>query len=104
MADRILVTPEELISTAEDFQGKGTEVRNITQEMISLVDGLRSIHEGEAATAYNNQFHKLDSDMELMYQDITKQVRHLNDIAAEFARSENKSVTEASGLPTGIYK
>lgn len=103
MADTILVTPEELINTAEDFQGKGTEVRNITQEMISLVDGLSSIHEGEAATAFHNQFHQLDDDMDLMYQNITKHVKHLNDIAAEFTRGENKNITEVTERPTAIF-
>lgn len=100
MADVILVTPQELKNTAEEFRGLGAEVRNLTQNMTSLVDGLSSIHEGNVADAYHAQFHKLDSDMEYMYAEITKHVDHLNNIAGIFEKEIMGGVTESSGLPT----
>lgn len=100
MADVIHVTPEELKNTAEEFRGLGTEVRNITQSMTSLVDGLNSIHEGDVAEAYRSQFHKLDSDIELMYTRITQHVDHLNSIADLFSREITTGVSDSSALPT----
>lgn len=103
MADMILVTPEELKNTAEEFRGIGTEARNLTEQMAAIVNGLGSIHEGESATAFNNQFHKLDGDMETMHNNVTKQVNHLNEIADKFTVDENKNVDEATGLKSNIY-
>lgn len=104
MADTILVTPEELKNTAEEFRGIGSEARNLTQQMVSIINGLGSIYEGESATAFNNQFHKLDGDMETMHNNVTKQANHLNEIADKFSSEENKNVDESTGLPSNLFK
>ena len=36
------VTPDKLMGTADEFQTTGGQVRNLTQEMISIVDSLKS--------------------------------------------------------------
>ena len=100
MADTILVTPEELKNTAETFRGIGAEARNLTEQMKSLVDGLSSIFEGEEATAFNEKFHGLDDDMEMMHNNVTTQVNHLNEIADVFIQTQNGIRDDVSGLKT----
>ncbi len=41
----IKVTPEKLISTAEEFNAANSQLRNLTQQMIQTVDSLKSAWE-----------------------------------------------------------
>ena len=47
----IKVTPEKLISTAEEFSTVGQNVNTLTQSMTEMVNGLSSTWTGEAANA-----------------------------------------------------
>lgn len=84
----IKVTPEKLISTAEEFNTANTQVRNLTQQMIQTVDSLKSAWEGEAATAYNTKFHQLEDDMERMHSMINEHVTDLKEMARQYQTAE----------------
>ncbi len=84
----IKVTPEKLISTAEEFNNVNSQVRNLTQQMIQTVDSLKSAWEGEAATAYNTKFHQLDDDMERMHSMINEHVTDLKEMARQYQTAE----------------
>lgn len=92
------VTPEKLISTADEFQTTGGQVRSLTQEMISIIDGLKSIWEGEAATAYNTKFHQLDDDMEKMHRMIEEHVKDLNEMARQYQTAETANMDTSNSL------
>lgn len=84
----IKVTPEKLISTAEEFNNVNSQVRNLTQQMIQTVDSLKSAWEGDAATAYNTKFHQLDDDMERMHSMINEHVTDLKEMARQYQTAE----------------
>ncbi len=84
----IKVTPEKLISTAEEFNAANSQVRNLTQQMIQTVDSLKSAWEGEAATAYNTKFHQLDDDMQRMHSMINEHVTDLKEMARQYQTAE----------------
>ena len=46
------VTPEKLIQTSGEFSGVGTQIKNLTSEMMEQVQSMKSIWQGEAASAY----------------------------------------------------
>ena len=92
------VTPEKLISTADEFQTTGSQVRNLTQEMISMVDSLKSSWEGEAATAYSTKFHQLEDDMEKMHRMIDEHVKDLNEMARQYQTAESANIDTSSSL------
>jgi WXG100 family type VII secretion target len=92
------VTPEQLISTATDFQGKGNTVSSLTSEMMSLVTGLSSAWEGEAKTAYVTKFQMLEDDIQKMINMVTEHVNDLNDMARSYQEAESKNVEEAGTL------
>ena len=96
------VTPEKLISTAEEFSTTGTQVRNITQKMLELVESLKSSWEGEAATAYSTKFHALNIDMEKMHKMIEEHVKDLQEMAQQYQQAESANVEAGSGLPGDI--
>ena len=52
MNTMLKVTPEKLIEAAGDFQNTEANVRSLTEEMISIVDSLKPVWQGEAATGF----------------------------------------------------
>ena len=63
MEAMLKVTPEKLIETAGEFANTEANIRNLTQEMISVVDAFKPIWQGEAATGFANRFASLSEDM-----------------------------------------
>ncbi|MBO5474616.1 MAG: WXG100 family type VII secretion target [Lachnospiraceae bacterium] len=92
------VTPEKLISTADEFQTTGGQVRNMTQEMLGIVDSLKSSWEGDAAIAYNTKFHQLEDDMERMHRMIDEHVKDLKEMATQYRTAENDNTEMGNDL------
>ena len=88
----IKVTPEKLISTADEFNTANTQVRNLTQRMVQTVDSLKNVWEGEAATAYNTKFHQLDNDIELLHNMINEHVTDLKEMARQYQAAEQANI------------
>lgn len=96
------VTPEKLISTAEAFSATGSQVRNLTQEMITLVDSLKASWEGEAATSYSTKFHQLEDDMDKMHKMIDEHVKDLQEMARQYQEAETANIDAGNGLAGDI--
>ena len=96
--DSLKVTPEQLISTSEEFNAAGGQIRTLTSNMTSLVDGLKGAWEGEAATAFNTKFHQLDDDMQKMYRMIDEHVKDLQEMARQYIDAENAAQDMANSL------
>ena len=91
MNTMLKVTPEKLIEAAGDFQNTEANVRSLTEEMISIVDSLKPVWQGEAATGFANRFAALSDDMNKLYALIRKHADSLTDIANEYIQAENDS-------------
>lgn len=96
------VTPEKLITTSEQFSATGTQVRNLTQEMIALIDSLNSTWEGEAATTYGSKFHKLEDDMDKMHRMIEEHVKDLEEMARQYQNAETANTDAGSSLAENV--
>lgn len=94
------VTPEKLMEAASGFSDTETNIRTITQEMISIVDALKPIWQGEAATGFANRFASLSDDMEKLYAMIRKHAEDLMEMAKEYALAEEESENLAGSLAT----
>lgn len=95
------VTPEKLIETAGQFQNTEANIRNLTQEMLSVVESLKPIWQGEAATGFANRFAALSEDMNRLYTMIRKHADDLTEIAAEYSRAEEESSSLSANLTSG---
>ena len=104
MAQGILkVTPEKLQSTASSFEGTGTTVNNLTQQMTAIVTGLSGqIWSGEAATAYVNKFNGLQDDMDRIYKMIQEHSQDLQEVAQQFITAENANKDMANSLSSDV--
>lgn len=98
MEGTLKVTPEKLISTASEFQSKGSRMQSLTQQMTTLVTGMSSIWSGEAATAYTKKFSELQDDMDKMKRMIDEHVTDLNEMARVYQQAEKANEELASGL------
>lgn len=94
----IKVDPQKLISTAEEFSGTGNQVKTLTDNMISIIDSLKSVWEGEAATTYNTKFHQLQDDMDKMNRMIQEHVKDLNEMAQQYIIAENTNIDTGNSL------
>jgi WXG100 family type VII secretion target len=94
----IKVDTQDLISTAEEFNVKGNQVKSITDNMISIIDSLKNLWEGEASITYNTKFHQLQDDMDKLYQKIQKDMKDLNDMAQQFIQAEITNIDTGNSL------
>lgn len=92
------VTPERLIQASTEFAATGKNVSSLTQEMITIINGLRNIWQGEAATTYTNKFSGLKDDIEKVNQMIQMHVKDLNEMAQEYQGAEASNIEESQRL------
>lgn len=102
MEGMLKVTPEKLLETASEFQGAGSKIKSLTQEMIGLVQGLKGVWQGEAAQIYIGRFHALQSDMDKMYSMMKEHVSDLQEMARQYQTAEAAGIEEGSALAANI--
>ena len=100
----IKVSPETLISTAGEFSNQGSTINTLTGEMMTLVTGLSSVWEGEAATTYINKFKGLEDDIQKMIRMVEEHVSDLEEMARVYQDSDRVGVDEASGLLSDVIQ
>jgi len=89
MEGTLLVTPQELKNTSNAFGNRGKTIMSTTSSMMSIVKGLSSSFEGEAATAYINTFSKLEEDMNQVNNKIQEHVSDLIEMADNYIQGED---------------
>lgn len=102
MEGTLRVTPEKLISTAAEFGSSGQTVSSLTQQMMSIVTGLSSVWQGDAATDYISRFSQLQGDIDQMNRMIQEHVTDLNEMARVFQEAEAANQETAAGLATDV--
>ncbi len=100
MNGELLVTPQELKNTANNFKTINGRVKSITDQMMQKVKSLRTSFEGDAANAYIRKFEALQEDMRQIYNKINEHVEDLNEMATNYERAESTNVQTNSALKT----
>ena len=91
MADRILVSTQDLINAANEFQNRSNNINNTTTEMLNLARGLNSQWEGTAAEGFVSRFNELEDDMAMVKNMITANVKKLEEIASAYEKGEQEA-------------
>jgi len=102
MAGMLKVTPEKLTQAANEFSNSGKNINSMTAEMMSIVEGLKSVWQGNAASEYAGRFTGLRDDIEKINKIIEEHVNDLNQMAMEYQNAEDMSVEESSKLVSDI--
>lgn len=98
MTGTLKVTPDKLINTANEFKNQGTKIRSLTQEMLTLVNSMNGIWEGEAQKSFATRFKALDGDMAQIKLKIDEHVSDLNEMAVNYKNTENTTNSNVSAL------
>lgn len=96
------VTPEKLIQTSGEFAAAGNQIKTLTGEMMSMVQGMKGIWQGEAAVSYGNKFSALQSDMDKLYRMIQEHVKDLQEMAGEYQKAEAGNTQQGSSLKSDV--
>lgn len=96
------VTPEKLIQTSGEFAATGGQMKNLTGEMMSLVQGMKGIWQGEAAAAYSGKFDSLQADMDKLCRMVQEHSGDLQEMASHYQKAELGSVDQSSALNSSV--
>jgi len=96
------VTPNELITIANEFSAKGSAISALTAEMTNQVVNMSSIWEGDAATAFIAKFRGLDDDIQLMNRMIQEHVTDLQEMANTYSQAEAANLSEIESLSSDV--
>ncbi len=100
MQGELMVTPQVLKNTSNSFNASNRAVNTTMNSMMEKVKALRSAFEGDAASAYIQQFMRLQEDMNQINRKIAEHVQDLQEMATNYERSEQKNVQANRGLKT----
>ena len=96
------VTPEKLIQASGTFATTGTQVKNLTGEMMTLVDSLQGIWQGEASGTFLTRFKTLQTDMDKLYRMIAEHSQDLTEMAGHYQSAVSGNMEQGSGLESNI--
>ncbi len=96
------VTPEKLVEASTEFSSTGKTIRALTQEMNEIVNSLKSVWMGEAASGYGTKFSELADDIEKINRMIQEHVTDLNEMAREYQSAEDANTEQSAGLITEV--
>lgn len=96
------VTPEKLVQASGDFSSLGSQMKNLTGEMLSLIRGLSGVWLGEAAAAYGNKFDSLKPDMDKLCRMVQEHVEDLQEMARQYRTAESGNTDKGSGLQSNV--
>lgn len=99
MEATLLVTPEQLQSTASNFSAKATQVKALHDSMIQKIQSLNGSWTGTAADAYTTKFNNLQTSMDTIFRMIQEHVSDLNAIAEQYTTAETQAAAAANELP-----
>ena len=102
MEGYLKVTPEQLMQAADAFAEAGQSIASLTTEMMSIVNSLKGIWQGEAAESYTGRFNDLEDDIQRINGMITEHVNDLNEMARTYQAAEDASAQESAALLSDI--
>lgn len=102
MTGQLLVTPEKLIATSQEFASTATQVQALTNQMIETINSLASTWAGEAHTTYYTKFSGLNNDMARIHKMIMEHSNDLTEMANNYKQAEGKNVETDSALQPDV--
>ena len=96
------VTPEKLIQSSGGFADMGGQMKNLTGEMMSLVQGMKGIWQGEAASAYSSKFSSLQTDMDKLCRMVQEHATDLQEMAGHYQSAETGNAQQGGGLGANV--
>lgn len=98
----IKVTPEVLMSTAQEFEAEGTQIGGLTTQMMELVTGISGTWIGEASEAYMAKFSGLEDDIQRILNMVREHSEDLETMAQTYMTTESQAAEMAQSLASDV--
>ena len=98
MAQKIMVTPEMLESTASSIEGLANEYKAQYNELYSTTGNLASTWSGADNVAFVNQIEGFKEDLKLMYDRMNQYAEYLRVTAKGYRETQENVVKQAKSL------
>ena len=103
MLGTLKVEPDKLKSTAASFQATGNQIKSLTDQMTSVVEGLSAnVWTGEAAATYIKKFQGLQDDIAKMIRMVNEHVTDLNEMASQYEQAEAEVIAKVNNLSSDV--
>lgn len=89
MADRITITPEELRTTATNFNTKSEEIEGIIQYLLNEVNSLESTWDGAAQDQFIESYHELQTPLKQFPEILKGIAMQLQNVAQTLEETDN---------------
>ena len=96
------VTPQQLISTADEFSTIGKQVRELTTAMMEKMTNLAGIYESDEASAYIAKANGLQDDIAKLNAMIQEHVSDLNEMAQRYIEASGTANDLISTLSSDV--
>ena len=104
MEGNILVTPEELERTSEEFRTAASTIQTITDDMINTAVNISSTWGGEASNAYISSFKTFQDNFTRLKTMIDVHAEALTELANLSKSTEQENVQIASQIQGNILE
>lgn len=98
----VLVTPEVLISQAEEVRRLGNDMRLHFQKMDEIMNKTRNYWIGDAGDIHRQRYEEHKDDVDLMLRRLLEHPDDLLQISGNYSTAENKNIAEAQSLPSNF--
>lgn len=99
---QVLVTPEQLESTSNEFSSIGQQVATSTQQMLDIVKNMGATWQGEASTAYLTKFNNHNEDIQQIKRMIDEHVADLQQMAGIYRKAEQTNQELSNSLANDV--
>jgi len=96
------VSPAELEAKAGDFKAVMSQIKTLTDDMMTDVTGLTTFWTGEASDAYISKFKQLQTDMDTMGRMINEHVTNLTNMSKDYTSTESSNAAQTNELQGNI--
>ncbi len=93
---------QDLRNEANNFDQHATEVKNLTDKMLELVESTNACWRGEARNKYSTQFAGLSDDMKVIYDMCHEYCTDLTEIAKNYETAENDNISTSNTLKADV--
>lgn len=99
----IKVSTGKLVSTASSFSSIGSQIKNTTNQMVSIASALSGeVWSGDAATAYTSKLKNLQADINKIINMVNEHATDLQQMAQEYEKAEATNAATASALASNV--
>ncbi len=102
MEGTLRVTPQQLQSTASEFNTQAGEISTLTSNMTQLVNSLAGVWTGTASEAYRSKFNGLNDDIQHLIAMVKEHSNDLNEMAQVYINAEQSNEEVIQNLSADV--